>query len=169
MQGRNIEIKARMANPELTSIKAHALSDTAPEKLIQTDTFFHCPNGRLKLREFGNGNGELIFYNRTDGSKPKLSQYYRYETNAPEDLLQILHLSFNVKGVVRKTRVLLIYGQTRIHLDDVENLGKFIELEVVMSQDQTQDEATGIAENLMHELGISTDDLIDKAYIDLLS
>ena len=169
MHGRNIEIKARMTNPERISEKAHALSDSSPVTLIQTDTFYHCPNGRLKLREFQDGHGELIFYNRADGNNPKLSKYYRFETDRPKDLHQILRLGYSIIGVVHKTRILLLHGQTRIHLDDVENLGKFIELEVVMTQNQSEEEATGIAEKLMRELGISPDDLIDRAYIDLLT
>jgi len=60
-------------------------------------------------------------------------------------------------------------GQTRIHLDEVENLGLFVEIEVVLSLQQTVSEGVHIAEEIMEKLGISRDDLVEKAYIDLLN
>ena len=169
MQGRNIEIKARVPDRDRTLKRALTLSDTKPVTLHQTDTFFNCPNGRLKLREFENGTAELIFYNREDSSQPKMSEYYRYETVNASLLSQILDKGFHIKGIVRKQRVLLHHGQTRIHLDQVEGLGDFLELEVVLTPDQSEEEGGAIAQNLMQKLGISTEDLIEQAYIDLLA
>jgi len=59
-------------------------------------------------------------------------------------------------------------GNTRIHLDEVENLGSFLELEVALNSGQKVNEGIAIANNLMKKLGVSKKDLIDKAYIDLL-
>ena len=59
-------------------------------------------------------------------------------------------------------------GQTRIHLDDVESLGTFLELEVVLEPDQTEKEGIEIAERIMKSLGITKNDLVSKAYIALL-
>jgi predicted adenylyl cyclase CyaB len=73
-----------------------------------------------------------------------------------------------VRGVVRKTRYLYLAGQTRIHLDDVEGLGHFMELEVVLRADQSDAEGQAIAEDLMVRLGVRKDDLLEGAYMDLL-
>ena len=73
-----------------------------------------------------------------------------------------------MRGVVRKTRYLYLAGQTRIHLDDVEGLGQFMELEVVLRPDQTDAEGQAIAEDLMARLGIRKEDLLEGAYMDLL-
>ena len=70
--------------------------------------------------------------------------------------------------MVRKERRLFLVGQTRIHLDRVDNLGDFVELEVVMEPTQTMEDGVDIAYRLMEALGISERDLIDCAYIDLL-
>jgi predicted adenylyl cyclase CyaB len=73
-----------------------------------------------------------------------------------------------VKGVVRKIRLLYWVGQTRIHLDEVEDLGAFAELEVVLRPGQSEAEGLKIAENLAVELGIREEDLVEGAYIDLM-
>jgi len=166
--GRNIEIKARIEDPGFVFNKAREISDTDPQIINQVDTFFKCATGRLKLREFPEGNGELIFYNRQDSSGPKLSEYIRYETPNPRMLYDILKESNGILGVVRKERKLLIIGQTRIHIDHVENLGHFIELEVVLDNNETVEYGTEIADNLIRILEIKSENLIDSAYIDLL-
>ena len=59
----NIEIKASLEDIDECLNKAKTLSGTDPEVIRQEDYFFHCTNGRLKLRIFSSDNGELIFYN----------------------------------------------------------------------------------------------------------
>jgi adenylate cyclase class IV len=59
-------------------------------------------------------------------------------------------------------------GQTRIHLDDVEGLGYFMELEVVMRKGQSDAEGQAIAEQLMEKLDIESGDLLDVAYMDMI-
>ena len=80
----------------------------------------------------------------------------------------MLELAYGIRGVVRKTRYLYLVGQTRIHLDDVEGLGQFMELEVVLEDGQSDADGQVIAEGLMTALGVESGDLIDGAYMDLL-
>ena len=80
----------------------------------------------------------------------------------------MLKLAYGIRGIVRKTRYLYLVGQTRIHLDDVEGLGQFMELEVVLKEEQSNEEGQKIAEDLMSALGVERGDLIDGAYMDLL-
>lgn len=80
----------------------------------------------------------------------------------------LLTAAFGIDGVVQKQRLLFQIGQTRVHLDTVENLGAFVELEVVLSDLQTTDDGKQIATALMNELGIAPADLIGPAYIDLI-
>ena len=77
-------------------------------------------------------------------------------------------MALGIRAVVKKTRHLYISGQTRIHLDDVEGLGHFMELEVVLTPGQSEAEAQAIAEEMMHTLGIRKETLIEGAYVDLL-
>lgn len=164
----NIEIKARVRDLEILKRLAAQLSNIAYQVIPQEDTFFNCPQGRIKIRVLNPNRGQLIFYQRQDISGPKHSEYRIFETNDPAGLKSILTEAFGVRGVVTKTRTLYLVGQTRIHLDEVEGLGSFMELEVVLEPGQTDAEGQAIAEKLMHELGIKDDDLIDSAYMDLI-
>jgi predicted adenylyl cyclase CyaB len=164
----NIEIKARVPDFEKLTRAAQELSDTPCQVIPQEDTFFNCPAGRLKLRTLSPVLGQLIYYQREDQAGPKHSHYTIYETDNPHALKDVLAQAWGVRGSVKKTRYLYLSGQTRIHLDDVEDLGKFMELEVVLKPDQSDAEGQAIAQQLMHALGIDEADLIDSAYMDLL-
>ena len=164
----NIEIKSRVRDAAALRARAEALSDSPAETIPQEDTFFRVSHGRLKLRILAPDCGELIYYTRPDRAGPKRSDYQIYRTNRPEELKSLLSNALGVKGVVRKIRLLYWVGQTRIHLDEVENLGTFAELEVVLRPGQSEAEGLKIAENLAVELGIREEDLVEGAYIDLM-
>ena len=166
---RNIEIKARIASIEALLPLAQALADDAPQVIEQDDTFFACAHGRLKLRDFGSGYGELIHYRRVEAEGPSLSDYVRVATDDPAALREALTRAHGVIGRVRKTRVLLLVGQTRIHLDRVEHLGDFLELEVVLQEGQPESAAEAIAAELMAQLGVSDSQRLAGAYFDLLA
>jgi adenylate cyclase len=164
----NIEIKARARNFDELRRRAQALSDTPGEVIPQEDTFFNTPRGRLKLRVFSAEEGQLIYYARPDQQGPKRSDYQISHTSDPQSLKRVLELAYGIRGVVRKTRYLYLVGQTRLHLDDVEGLGQFMELEVVMGEGQSDAEGQAIAEGLLERLGVERGDLLEGAYMDLL-
>jgi predicted adenylyl cyclase CyaB len=164
----NIEIKARASEFNKIRSRAEALSDTPVQVIPQVDTFFSTPKGRLKLRELGPSRAQLIYYERPDQDGPKRSEYHIYETGDPANLKTTLSLALGARGVVRKTRYLYLVGQTRVHLDDVDGLGQFMELEVVLNPEQTDADGQAIAEDLMSKLGIGKADLLQGAYMDLL-
>ena len=164
----NIEIKAKLRHPDAVANTAKALSDTDLNVLEQRDTFFYAPSCRLKLREFSDGTGELISYLRPDTKDPTGSEYSISSTNNPAELRTVLTMALGVRGEVIKTRRLYISGRTRIHLDDVQGLGHYMELEVVMNAGDSNDGGVQEAQDLMNRLGIEASDLVDQAYIDLL-
>ena len=145
------------------------LSDTGPETIQQEDTFFPCDGARLKLRIVGSERGELIRYERSDVADARCSRYEIASTSDPQILKQILSKTLGVIGMVKKTRSLYLIGQTRVHIDEVEGLGTFLELEVVLGEGQTEAEGRAVADNLMVEFGIDKRKLIPEAYIDLLN
>jgi len=165
----NIEIKARARNPARLQAMAAVLSGAPGTLLYQEDTFFRTPHGRLKLRMFSSTQGELIYYERDDTSGPKPSHYTVVPTSDPEALKALLTVALGVRGVIRKQRLLYRIGQTRVHLDDVEALGTFVELEWVMSLGQPLAEGTRIVAELMQQFEIADTDLVRSAYIDLLT
>ncbi|XP_078052409.1 uncharacterized protein LOC144478418 [Augochlora pura] len=167
---RNIEIKAKISDPEITIALTKKLTDSECKIIKQHDTFFKVAEGRLKLREFEDGSGELLYYKRSNTLGPKLCDYKKTSLNpeACTGIKNILTESNGRLGVVKKIRKLYMVGQTRVHIDDVEGLGSFMELEVVLSDDNTIEEGQKIAEDLMTKLKIEKEDLIANAYIDLL-
>lgn len=164
----NIEIKARARNFDEIKARAEKLSDKPVEVIPQEDVFFNTPRGRLKLRILPGEKGQLIYYTRPDQEGPKRSDYHIFHTSDPEPLKRALELAYGIRGIVKKTRYLYLIGQTRVHLDDVEGLGPFMELEVVMQEEQGDAEGQAIAQDLMERLGVERSDLLEGAYMDLL-
>lgn len=162
----NIEIKAHARNFEEMTSRAEKLSDTPVQIIPQEDIFFNTPHGRLKLRVLAE-HAQLIYYTRPDQQGPKRSNYHITRSHDPENLKRVLELAYGIRGVIKKTRYLYLVGRTRIHLDDVEGLGQFMELEVVMQEGQSDADGQAIAEDLMTRLGVERSDLIDGAYMDL--
>jgi predicted adenylyl cyclase CyaB len=166
---RNVEIKARVDNLAAIRDRVKALADDGPAVLEQEDTFFACPHGRLKLRQSpGSAEAELIYYERPDRKGPRESRYVVHRTRDTESLKQVLSRALGVRGVLCKRREFFLIGQTRVHLDEVAELGTFAELEVVLRPEQDASEGTAIAAALMKQLGIANDQLVDRAYFDLL-
>jgi predicted adenylyl cyclase CyaB len=166
---RNIEIKAYIDNVDALTSKAAALADDAPITFAQDDTFFRCDSGRLKLRTFSNGTGELIYYRRANQDGPKESFYLISPTSAPDSLREALTMAYGQVGRVKKRRTLFLVGRTRIHIDEVEQLGHFLELEVVLNEGEPSNVGVGEARALMESFDVKPDQLIQDAYVDLLA
>jgi predicted adenylyl cyclase CyaB len=166
---RNIEIKAKVNNFNHLRLLIEKIAGNPVQLIFQEDIFFNSPSGRLKLRIYTPDRGELIYYQRPDQDGPKGSNYIISPTTEPHSLKEVLTSACGVRGVIRKQRELYRVGQTRIHLDRVDGLGEFLELEFVMQKGQTDTEGMETLEYLLDKLGIEKKDLINCAYIDLLS
>lgn len=165
---KNIEIKARARDFEQQLATAKTLCDGATFVLDQRDVFYRCHDGRLKLRFENDDPPVLVAYHRPDQDGPKLSDYLLYESRDGQQLDATLAKVLGRLGVVCKHRRVYMVGQTRVHMDQVEGLGDFIELEVVLETDQSTEEGTAIAQQLMRQLGIRKEDLLTGAYFDML-
>lgn len=164
----NIEIKARLSGEGASAReRALALSTDPPKVIDQEDTFFHVPRGRLKLRVSYAAPAELIYYERADKSGPTRSIYFAAQVDDLSTMKRVLEMSLGIRGVIRKTRELFLAANTRIHIDDVESLGRFIELEVMLTGES---EAAGHKKcrKIMCALGIDDADLVNCAYIDMV-
>ena len=164
----NIEIKARLPDRAAVENILESLGARGPEVLHQEDVFFNNPAGRLKLRTLAPDRGELIYYERADTGGPKASRYEITRTPEPAALRALLTAALGTRGTVRKVRTLYLLGRTRVHLDRVEGLGDYVELEVVLADGDIVEDGTREADALMARLGISEADLVVGAYIDLL-
>ncbi len=166
--GRNVEIKARIIDATDVSRRAAALSGSQGKRIDQQDTFFPCRKGRLKLRAFTDGSGQLIYYERPDDLGPKTSEFSIAPTPDAAAMCEVLSRALGVRGVVRKIRWLFLVGQTRVHIDRVDGLGDFLELEVVLGDDQNASEGAAIATELMKQLAVDETQLVHGAYVDLI-
>ena len=165
---RNVEIKARVEDVERTQRLVAETADRGPETLFQTDTFFQVDAGRLKLREFSDSEAELIYYRRPDSPGPTESQYERSPVSDARALRELLSKTLGIRGCIRKRRQVFWVGRTRIHLDEVQDLGNFLELEVVLREQEPFEVGVREAEGLMELLEIDGGSLVSDAYIDLL-
>ncbi|MGY3944438.1 class IV adenylate cyclase [Aeromonas tecta] len=165
---RNIEIKARIAQVDALIPRVAAIADRGPVEIAQDDTFFRCDAGRLKLRTLSPSAGELIFYRRADQQGPKESFYHLTPTTEPDRLRETLGLAWGQIGRVQKTRILFMVGRTRVHLDRVQELGHFLELEVVLEDDELLEVGIEEAHGIMACLSVAPSQLIEGAYLDLL-
>ena len=165
---RNVEIKARVSSFEALLSRISALAHQGPELIAQDDTFFACTTGRLKLRVFADGRGELIAYERPDAAGPKTSDYRITPVADPDALRATLARALGVTGRVIKRRTLFLVGRTRVHLDRVEGLGDWLELEVVLRDGERTELGVAEAQALLASLQVDATQLVSGAYIDLL-
>ena len=164
----NIEIKAYSVDFSSQFRLAEVLCGKPEDQFIQEDTYFQAGSGRLKLREFADGSAELIQYQRADSTAATQSSYLMASVDDPETMKAALTAALGIRGVVSKNRTLFLHGQTRLHLDRVDRLGEFIEIEVVLRSKQQSTEGEKIAAQLMTAMQIAPDQLIEFSYIDLL-
>jgi len=170
---RNVELKARCNDLEAGAAAAARIGAADADSLVQVDTYFQAADGRLKLREItsreSGESAELIWYARPDQESARTSRYHVVPVPRPDAIRQMLDDGLGTRVVVRKTRRLFLWQNVRIHLDEVENLGSFLEFEAVL--EDGQDEANGYTqlEQLQHEFGVGPADVIGTSYSDLLS
>jgi adenylate cyclase, class 2 len=175
MLGANVESKTRCADLDEVARLASSLGAQYEGRLEQVDTYFRVPHGRLKLREISHfapdgqvsASAELIRYERPDENGARVSSYERTPIEDVESCKVRLAAAHGVRGCVRKQRSLWILGSTRIHLDDVDDLGSFVELETVSQGDPGVEERRE-HDRLSSDLGLDPRATVVGSYIDLL-
>ena len=163
---RNIELKARLHDREHARNVCQRLNASFHDEICQRDTYFPVPQGRLKLRESDPGEDYLVLYHRPDVAGPKGCDYSIEVVN--RSLRGILEEALGVLAVVEKTRTLFLWRNVRIHLDEVADLGSFIELEAVLSGEHDDAEGQQQLAFLQKEFGIAPDDLIETSYLEMI-
>ena len=161
----NLELKARYPSPREAQACAAALGASRSGLLIQQDTYFRIPRGRLKLREAEGETAELIYYERTEESAERWSRFTREPVTAPAGLVHVLTDAFGVLAVVRKRRELYIFRDARIHIDDVEGLGTFVEFEVTGGETPA---SVATMRELRNAFGIGEESVIKVSYSDMI-
>jgi predicted adenylyl cyclase CyaB len=161
---KNLELKLRIDDTENLIDKAKKIGAEFVKVLNQKDVYYKFQNALLKLR-LQNGEPELIKYNRDESGSDRWSEYFvlKISDSNPEEFFNKL---FDTEVIVEKKRNLFLYKNTRIHFDEVKNLGHFIELETVSAGDDS--ESKNEFDEVVFKLGLQTDLQIRKSYRDLL-
>jgi adenylate cyclase class 2 len=165
---RNLELKARDRDPARSVEVCLDLGAEDGGTLLQRDTYFKAPRGRLKLREVPDGVAHLIAYERPDLPGEKESRYRLVEVREPVELREALAAALGITVVVEKARRLFLFGGVRIHIDRVDGLGDFIEFEGVAGDGEDPETFTGLLAELRQSFGIRDEDLLRDSYSDLL-
>jgi predicted adenylyl cyclase CyaB len=165
---RNIELKARLADLSAAGETARRLATEHLGVVHQTDTYFRCTSGRLKLRETQGSSAQLIWYARPDQDQPKASDYLLVAIPEPALLKQALISAHGVLVVVEKQREIFLHNNVRIHLDEVTGLGSFLEFEAVLSPEVDDQQGQEQVAQLKAEFSIADADLLRESYSDLL-
>lgn len=164
----NIEIKAHCKNHESIEqiLKEEKANFHGTDS--QTDTYFNVHEGRLKLRE-GNIENSLIYYHRENKPGPKKSQVILYKPSHDQNLKQILIASNGIKVVVNKERKIFYIRNVKFHLDKVEGLGSFVEIEAIDTKGNIGSEKLlEQCNRYLEEFNIQDEDLISESYSDML-
>lgn len=164
----NIEFKAKVSGYGEMKAAMQRITGAEPILLDQTDVFYNCKKRRVKLRTICGSRHELIIYNRKNVSGPKLSKYIRIRVKHFNLVNKFLASLFGTRGTVRKRRTVFLKDNIRFHLDRVEGLGDFMEIEYVLSPTESRENALKEVNVLLQALDIRAEMLIECAYIDLL-
>ena len=165
---RNVELKARDPDPARTLALALEAGAEDLGEITQRDTYFSGARERLKLREQEPGDSELIAYGRPDETQSRVSEYRRVPVGDAQALREALGAALGTLVVVVKRRRLLLWDGVRIHLDEVDGLGSFLELEAVVPEGSDLSAERAKVERLRGELGVDDGNLVATGYSDLL-
>lgn len=164
---RNVELKVRCA--DLASLREAVRQLCGVGDLeLQTDTYFQVPNGRLKLREIQDRLPVLIWYQRPNQAELRPSDYQLIPVVEPALLKAGLIGALGLRGVVKKRREIYLWHNVRIHLDEVENLGMFLEFEAVVSPADGEDVSRQRLQELTIRLQLDPNAFVAGSYSDLL-
>jgi adenylate cyclase class IV len=161
---RNIELKAIDPDPSASLVVCRALGAEDHGTIAQRDTYFEVAHGGLKLREEQPGRPHLIQFERASEPQQRESRYRIIEVSDGEALCAALAAAIGIRGVVAKRRHLLLWQSVRIHLDEVEQLGRFIELEAVAPLDSDLAHEHRLVAELRDALGITDERLVALGY-----
>lgn len=163
----NVEFKAELREPQMARGVCRAIGATYIGVLEQTDTYYRVPSGKLKRRETVGEATEVIFYERPRSLSPKLSHFTIYTEAAAEE--RFGREPPPIWLVVKKKRELWMYDGVRVHIDEVEGLGWFVEFEAMVSDGTDMPACHALVAELRRVFGPAMGEPIDRGYAELLS
>ena len=162
----NLELKVVYLSANNAERIARRLNARRIGLLQQLDTYYRVPRGRLKVREINGKQFELIYYQRSSAKSSRYSNYQVIPLTTPDSMKQLCAILFGERIAVRKSRLLYLYKNSRIHIDRVRGLGSFIEFEVLVTKGKRQ--ARSLMQTLIEKFEISPRSIVGLSYSELL-
>ncbi|MEM9064642.1 MAG: class IV adenylate cyclase [Planctomycetota bacterium] len=163
---KNVEFKAELRDAKLAADILRTIGATHIATLEQTDTYYNVASGRLKRRECVGEPTEYIRYERPDAAEPRISEFTIYSEN--EAIAQFGTRPLPVRAVVKKTRELWMHGPVRVHLDDVERLGRFLEFEALLGRGCAESRGRELVTMLRDKLAPVIGEPVSRGYADMI-
>jgi predicted adenylyl cyclase CyaB len=171
----NLELKAYSSKSDNESNKQKFLDMNLKFQILsQKDTYFKTTKGRLKMREQKDLTAQTsrayaIFYERPDTEESKISNYDFYNINDPDMFIKVFGGALEKEIIVDKIRTVYFYQNARIHFDDVDGLGSFVEIEVVINNFDEEKNSNNVMNDLINILNIKGEHRIKVGYRELLT
>jgi adenylate cyclase, class 2 len=164
----NLELKAKCSDLLIFRRLAEEIGAIWQWRHAQQDTYFNGDNGKLKLREVDEKPAELIAYNRPALAQAKISNYNLVIINEPDQFKKVLSIALRQTIIVKKYRDLYLWNNVRIHLDEVQDVGSFVEFEAVIDADNNERISQDRIDYLVSHFNIKESDKINIGYYELL-
>lgn len=163
----NVEFKSELRDPPLARAALTRLGATLAATLRQVDTYYRVPDGRLKKRETEGEPAEYIFYHRANLLRPKLSHFTIYTESEARKRFGLMPLPIWL--TISKVREVWMFKNARVHLDDVEHLGSYFEVEVLVTPDRHVGLCHMLASDIRQRLAPMLGENIAVSYADLMA
>ena len=170
-----VEVKARVYDPKLMERSIIALGASPIGIEAQVDTYYSAPyrdfaktDEALRIRVQDN-KCFLTYKGAKMDSISKTRKEYEVEVNDADNMGNILSsLNFTPVATIVKRRKKYRLGDFIISLDEVRNLGNFMEVEVSIRDSKSHEDKVESIFGLFEKLGISRDDSIRKSYLEMI-
>lgn len=170
MNRTNYEIKAKVTSQKQKEIRDYLKNENATfiGKDFQIDTYFKVQKGRLKIRK-GNIENKLIYYERDNRLDSKKSEALLIDLNKSKYLENIIKKTHDVLIEVEKNREIYLIENVKFHIDEVRDLGRFIEIEAISEDNRIPlEKIKEQCDYYKNKFKINNSELIKNSYSDML-
>ena len=163
----SIEWKAEIRDPSIVRALVKRMGGVHASTVLHCDTYYRVIDGTLLKREIEGEASEFIHYLRPAGVRPRHTRFTLYSEEQAAERFGAKPIPVWV--IVEKRREVWVLDGVRVHLDEVEDLGRFVELEVLVTPDQSVSACEAKIARLRTALGPFVGEPVSKGYAELLA
>lgn len=163
----NVDFKCELRDPGLARLALKRFGAILAAAVSHHDTYFRVPDGRLMRREAEGEPVEYVLYRRIDRAAPTVSSFTILSENEARRRLGATDPPVWVE--VRKQREIWLLADARVHVDQVEGLGWFIEIDVLVTRRRSERTCRDLIAKIREALGPCLGGLIATSYADMVA